>query len=134
MIDIINSNNDIVYITPSHQFPTGYVMNLKKRTQLIKWAHQQNSRYIIEDDYDSEFRYYGKPIPALQSLDKNDKVIYISTFSKSLYPSCRIAYIVLPQNYYNLICQCLIKKATQYLFISNKLLLTSCHLEVLSVI
>lgn len=97
MIDIINSNNDIVYITPSHQFPTGYVMNLKKRTQLIKWAHQQNSRYIIEDDYDSEFRYYGKPIPALQSLDKNDKVIYISTFSKSLYPSCRIAYIVLPQ-------------------------------------
>ncbi|WP_053017890.1 MocR-like pyridoxine biosynthesis transcription factor PdxR [Staphylococcus haemolyticus] len=96
MTDIINSNNDIVYITPSHQFPTGYVMNLKKRTQLIKWAHQQNSRYIIEDDYDSEFRYYGKPIPALQSLDKNDKVIYISTFSKSLYPSCRIAYIVLP--------------------------------------
>ena len=97
MIDIINSNNDIVYITPSHQFPTGYVMNLKKRTQLIKWAHQQNSRYIIEDDYDSEFRYFGKPIRALQSLDKNDKVIYISTFSKSLYPSCRIAYIVLPQ-------------------------------------
>ncbi|OHP71836.1 PLP-dependent aminotransferase family protein [Staphylococcus sp. HMSC062C03] len=97
MMSIINSNNDIVYITPSHQFPTGYVMNLKKRTQLIKWAHQQNSRYIIEDDYDSEFRYYGKPIPALQSLDKNDKVIYISTFSKSLYPSCRIAYIVLPQ-------------------------------------
>ena len=97
MIDIINSNNDIVYITPSHQFPTGYVMNLKKRTQLIKWAHQQNSRYIIEDDYDSEFRYYGKPIPALQSVDKNDRVIDISTFSKSLYPSCRIAYIVLPQ-------------------------------------
>ena len=98
MIDIINSNNDIVYITPSHQFPTGYVMNLKKRTQLIKWAHQQNSRYIIEDDYDSEFRYFGKPIPALQSLDTKGKVIYISTFSKSLYPSCRIAYIVLPQN------------------------------------
>ena len=73
MIDIINSNNDIVYITPSHQFPTGYVMNLKKRTQLIKWAHQQNSRYIIEDDYDSEFRYYGKPIPTLQSLDKMTK-------------------------------------------------------------
>ena len=48
-------------------------MNLKKRTQLIKWAHQQNSRYIIEDDYDSEFRYYGKPIPALQSLDKMTK-------------------------------------------------------------
>lgn len=93
---VMHSENDILYITPSHQFPTGYVMNLKKRTQLIKWAHQKVSRYIIEDDYDSEFRYYGKPIPALQSLDKKEKVIYISTFSKSLYPSCRIAYIVLP--------------------------------------
>lgn len=94
--EVLNSNKNILYVTPSHQFPTGYVMNLKKRTQLIKWAHQQNNRYIIEDDYDSEFRYYGKPIPALQSLDKKDKVIYISTFSKSLYPSCRIAYLVLP--------------------------------------
>ena len=88
-------NNDILYITPSHQFPTGYVMSLKKRTQLIKWAQQKKERYIIEDDYDSEFRYFGKPIPALQNLDKT-KVIYISTFSKSLYPSCRMAYIVLP--------------------------------------
>ncbi|PNZ30806.1 GntR family transcriptional regulator [Staphylococcus petrasii] len=103
---VIHSNNDILYITPSHQFPTGYVMNLKKRTQLIKWAHQKEERYIIEDDYDSEFRYYGKPIPALQSLDKNEKVIYISTFSKSLFPSCRIAYVVLPnkllQKYYDM--------------------------------
>lgn len=71
-------------------------MNLKKRTQLINWAQQQDNRYIIEDDYDSEFRYFGKPIPALQSLDSQDKVIYLSTFSKSIYPSCRIAYIVLP--------------------------------------
>ena len=86
-----------MYITPSHQFPTGYVTNLK-RTQLINWSHQAKQRYIIEDDYDSEFRYFGKPIPALQSLDTKGKVIYISTFSKSLYPSCRIAYIVLPQN------------------------------------
>ena len=70
-------------------------MNLK-RTQLINWAQQQDNRYIIEDDYDSEFRYFGKPIPALQSLDSQDKVIYLSTFSKSIYPSCRIAYIVLP--------------------------------------
>ncbi|GGG97665.1 PLP-dependent aminotransferase family protein [Staphylococcus pragensis] len=103
---VIHSNNDILYITPSHQFPTGYVMNLKKRTQLIKWAHQKEEHYIIEDDYDSEFRYYGKPIPALQSLDKNEKVIYISTFSKSLFPSCRIAYLVLPnkllQRYYDM--------------------------------
>lgn len=104
--EVVHSENNILYITPSHQFPTGYVMNLKKRTQLIKWAHQTSKRYIIEDDYDSEFRYYGKPIPALQSLDKKQKVIYISTFSKSLYPSCRIAYIVLPnkllKKYYEL--------------------------------
>ncbi|WP_437272000.1 PLP-dependent aminotransferase family protein [Staphylococcus succinus] len=91
-------DNNIAYVTPSHQFPTGYVMNLKKRTQLINWAQQSKDRYIIEDDYDSEFRYFGKPIPALQSLDTQDKVIYISTFSKSLFPSCRIAYLVLPQN------------------------------------
>ena len=56
-------------MTPSHQFPTGYVMNLKKRTQLINWAQLDDTRYIIEDDYDSEFRYSGKPLPALQSLD-----------------------------------------------------------------
>ncbi|MGI2267434.1 PLP-dependent aminotransferase family protein [Staphylococcus cohnii] len=92
------SNNNIAYVTPSHQFPTGYVMSLKKRTQLITWAQQSTDRYIIEDDYDSEFRYFGKPIPALQSLDTKDKVIYISTFSKSLFPSCRIAYLVLPNN------------------------------------
>lgn len=101
---IFEYNNDILYITPSHQFPTGHIMNLKKRTQLIQWAQQQEKRYIIEDDYDSEFRYYGKPIPALQSLDTKGKVIYISTFSKSLFPSCRIAYIVLPYpilNIYN---------------------------------
>ncbi|PHK49471.1 PLP-dependent aminotransferase family protein [Staphylococcus edaphicus] len=95
------SEYNIAYVTPSHQFPTGYVMNLKKRTQLINWAHQNTSRYIIEDDYDSEFRYFGKPIPALQSLDTNDKVIYISTFSKSLFPSCRIAYLVLPKKLLN---------------------------------
>lgn len=93
---IFSSNYNVLYITPSHQFPTGYVMNLKKRTQLINWAQHQTNRYIIEDDYDSEFRYFGKPIPALQSLDSQDKIIYISTFSKSIYPSCRIAYIVLP--------------------------------------
>lgn len=93
---IFSSNYNVLYITPSHQFPTGHVMNLKKRTQLINWAQHQTNRYIIEDDYDSEFRYFGKPIPALQSLDSQDKIIYISTFSKSIYPSCRIAYIVLP--------------------------------------
>lgn len=90
------ANGHIVYVTPSHQFPTGNIMNLKKRTQLLNWSYQERARYIIEDDYDSEFRYTGKPIPPLQSLDREQKVIYMSTFSKSLFPSCRVAYMVLP--------------------------------------
>ena len=87
---------DVVYITPSHQFPTGAVLSATRRAQALNWAAQSPSRYIIEDDYDSEFRYTGKPIPALQALDRNDKVIYMSTFTKSLMPSLRVAYFVLP--------------------------------------
>ncbi|WP_086428512.1 PLP-dependent aminotransferase family protein [Staphylococcus cornubiensis] len=87
----------IVYITPSHQFPTGVTMSLKKRMRLLKWASADPHRYIIEDDYDSEFRYEGKPIPALQSLDQTGSVIYVSTFSKSISPTIRIAYAVLPE-------------------------------------
>lgn len=95
--EVIKSQKNIVYITPSHQFPTGYVMDLKKRTQLIQWAQEKEERFIIEDDYDSEFRYFGKPIPAIQGLySRGEKVIYISTFSKSIFPSCRVAYMVLP--------------------------------------
>lgn len=95
---IIKTDSDVVYITPSHQFPTGVIMDLKRRTQLIKWASEQDNRFIIEDDYDSEFRYSGRPIPALQSLDHSDSVIYVSTFSKSISPSLRVAYAVLPKN------------------------------------
>lgn len=94
---ITNSNNEVVYITPSHQFPTGVIMDLKSRTKLIKWASEDPSRYIIEDDYDSEFRYSGRPLPALQSLDNTESVIYVSTFSKSISPALRVAYAVLPQ-------------------------------------
>lgn len=90
-------NKEVVYITPSHQFPTGVIMDLKRRTQLIKWASEKQTRYIIEDDYDSEFRYSGRPVPALQSLDNTDSVIYVSTFSKSISPSLRVAYAVLPK-------------------------------------
>ena len=86
----------LVYITPSHQFPTGAVMSASRRAQLLKWA-TTNNRYIIEDDYDSEFRYIGKPIPALLALNKGANVIYMSTFSKSLMPSLRVAYFVLPK-------------------------------------
>lgn len=90
------SDANLVYVTPSHQFPTGAVLSATRRTQLLKWATQKQSHYIIEDDYDSEFRYIGKPIPALLGLDQNDKVIYLSTFTKSLMPSLRVAYFVLP--------------------------------------
>lgn len=94
--DLEHSKANVVYVTPSHQFPTGAVLSAPRRAQLLNWATQKNDRYIIEDDYDSEFRYIGKPIAALQGMDKSDSVIYISTFSKSLMPSLRIAYFVLP--------------------------------------
>ena len=96
-MDIVEqSDYEIVYVTPSHQFPTGEVMSIDNRTRLIKWANKSSDRYIVEDDYDSEFRYFKKPLPALQSLDTKNKVIYVSTFSKSLFPAVRIAYMVLP--------------------------------------
>lgn len=89
---------NVMYVTPSHQFPTGAVLSATRRNQLLAWAYQQDNRYIIEDDYDSEFRYTGKPIPSLQGIDQNERVIYLSTFSKSLMPSLRIAYAVLPKS------------------------------------
>lgn len=87
----------VAYVTPSHQFPTGTVLSAARRTALLNWASSQENHFIIEDDYDSEFRYTGRPIPSLQGMDKAGNVIYISTFSKSLMPSLRIAYMVLPQ-------------------------------------
>ncbi|SES45856.1 transcriptional regulator, GntR family [Psychrobacillus sp. OK032] len=92
-----HSNATVMYVTPSHQFPTGAVLSATRRTQLLSWAYQAENRYIIEDDYDSEFRYTGRPIPSLQGIDQNERVIYLSTFSKSLMPSLRIAYAVLPK-------------------------------------
>ncbi|WP_462411393.1 MocR-like pyridoxine biosynthesis transcription factor PdxR [Neobacillus sp. Marseille-QA0830] len=94
--ELEKTNANVVYITPSHQFPTGAVLSATRRTQLLHWAAKAENRFIIEDDYDSEFRYTGKPIPALQGMDQNNKVIYLSTFSKSLMPSLRVAYFVLP--------------------------------------
>lgn len=88
---------DVIHITPSHQFPLGTVMPVNRRSNLLKWASEKEGRYIIEDDYDSEFRFSGKPVPSLQSLDRSGKVIYLGTFSKSLAPSLRIGYMVLPK-------------------------------------
>ena len=87
---------DIVYVTPSHQFPTGVTMPVSRRASLLRWANEKEERYIIEDDYDSEFRYSAKTVPAMQGMDESRKVIYIGTFSRALAPSIRIAYAVLP--------------------------------------
>lgn len=86
----------LVYVTPSHQYPTGVVLSLPRRLALLAWA-QQSGAMILEDDYDSEFRYDERPIPALQGLTVGDLVIYIGTFSKVLFPSLRVGYIVVPQ-------------------------------------
>ena len=92
-----NESIKLVYVTPSHQFPTGAILSLPRRLELLAWA-QQNSAMIIEDDYDSEYRYGDRPIPALQGLAQTDSVLYIGTFSKVLFPSLRIGYLVLPQS------------------------------------
>ncbi|MBB3126550.1 GntR family transcriptional regulator/MocR family aminotransferase [Paenibacillus rhizosphaerae] len=84
-----------VYVTPSHQFPTGSIMPYSQRVRLLAWAKTAGA-YIIEDDYDGEFRYQGKPIPSLQGLDNEGRVIYIGTFSKTLSPALRINYMVVP--------------------------------------
>lgn len=90
------SHAKIAYVMPSHQFPLGTVMTMKRRLEMLNWASKEPERYIIEDDYDSEFRYKGKPIPALQGMDTAGRVIYLGTFSKSIAPSVRISYMVLP--------------------------------------
>lgn len=87
---------DVMHISPSHHFPTGRIMPVSERYELLRWASQNEKRYIIEDDYDSEFRLVGQPIPALQNIDTFGKVIYMNTFSKSLTSTVRISYMVLP--------------------------------------
>ena len=92
------SGAEILHITPSHHFPTGIVMPVSRRYEFLSWASKGEDRYIIEDDYDCEFRLSGRPIPTLQSIDVMEKVIYINTFSKSLAPAFRISYLVLPKH------------------------------------
>ena len=93
---LAKSGANIAYVMPSHQYPLGIVMPVKRRVELLKWADGGDGRYIIEDDYDSEFRYRGKPIPALCGFDKGQRVIYIGTFSKAIAPAIRMSYMVLP--------------------------------------
>ncbi|MDM5191442.1 PLP-dependent aminotransferase family protein [Bacillus hominis] len=93
---LCTTDTRLVYVTPTHHFPYGLTMPVSERLQLINWAEQVNG-YIIEDDYDSEFRYIHQPVPSLHSIDSNDRTVYLSTFSKALLPSIRVSYMVLPK-------------------------------------
>ena len=96
MRDVEVQQPELVYVMPSHQFPLGHVMPLKRRLELLAWASEGSGRYILEDDHDSEFRYKGRPIPALWGNDSGEHVIYLGTFSKSIAPSLRVSFMVLP--------------------------------------
>jgi GntR family transcriptional regulator/MocR family aminotransferase len=92
------SNLDVrvAYVTPSHQFPLGGILPLQRRLELLRWAERSNA-YIVEDDYDSEYRYVGRPVEAVQGLDRAGRVLYVGTLSKVLFPSLRIGYLIVPQ-------------------------------------
>lgn len=94
--EFLKSNCNIALLTPSNQFPTAKVMPIKRRFEFLNWAYLADDRYIIEDDYDSEFRYASKAISPIKSFDEMDKVIYIANFSKSISPLLRLSYMVLP--------------------------------------
>ena len=100
--DLKKYNINIAYVTPSHQFPTGVIMGISRRTELLNWANENPNCYIVEDDYDSEFKYTGRPIPALKATDVNDKVIYLGSFSKSISPAIRVSYLVFPKALLNI--------------------------------
>lgn len=91
------ANARAVLVTPSHQYPLGMTMSASRRLQLLDWA-ESNGSWIIEDDYDSEYRYEGMPVTSLQGLDRNSRVVYIGTFSKVLFPSLRLGYVVVPED------------------------------------
>ncbi len=92
------SGATIAHISPSHHFPTGRVMSISRRYELLGWAAKAEGRYIIEDDYDAEFRLKGRPLPTLRGIDSIGRVIYLNTFTKSLSPTIRISYMVLPES------------------------------------
>ena len=96
--ELEKENVQVAHISPSHQFPTGKITPISRRYELLGWASKAGDRYIVEDDYDSEFRMTGKPIPALKSIDVNEKVIYLNTFSKSISNTIRVSYMILPKH------------------------------------
>lgn len=94
--ELVGSGASVVHVMPSHQFPSGTVMPISRRYELLSWASEIPGRYIVEDDHDCEFRLVGRPIPTLQSIDLSGRVIYINTFSRSLASTFRISYMILP--------------------------------------
>ncbi|MEI2666248.1 MocR-like pyridoxine biosynthesis transcription factor PdxR [Rossellomorea sp. LJF3] len=93
---LVSADTQLVYVTPTHHFPYGGTIPVSQRVELLQWANEVNG-YIIEDDYDSEFRYIHQPVPSLQSIDSTQRVIYMGTFSKALLPTIRISYMALPE-------------------------------------
>jgi len=97
LIEELTENDiNVVHVTPSHHFPSGIVMPVKRRLELLDWASKKEDRFIIEDDYDSEFRFTGRPLEPLFNSSRESKIIYLNTFSKTLSPSFRVSYMVLP--------------------------------------
>ncbi len=128
VVSSISNGSRIVYVTPSHEYPLGIVMPYGRRMELLNWAYSAPDRYIIEDDHDSEFRYKGKPIPALCGMDARSKVIYAGTFSKAVAPAIRAAYIILPPRLLKIYsgicgdCPCTVSRLDQSIlagFLSN---------------
>lgn len=97
-VDVLRQKSvNVIHVSPAHLYPVGMVMPLERRHELLSWVAEETERYIIEDDYDCEFRCVNKPYPTMQSLDCNHRVIYINTFSKTMIPSLRVSYMVLPE-------------------------------------
>ena len=95
---LLDSPAHVLHISPGHQYPTGVVMPIGRRRQLMNWAGSRPDRWIIEDDYDSEFRFSGKPVPTMCSMDTTGRVIYLNTFSRTITPALRISYMILPNS------------------------------------
>lgn len=126
MEEIESSKANFVFVTPSHQFPTGMIMPISRRIELLNWATQLDDRYIVEDDYDSEFKYESDNIPSLQSLDRNHRVIYSGTFSKTMLPGMRVSYMVLPPH----VLREYRKHYCDLMQFSNSLILYTLHLFI----
>ncbi len=109
-------------------------MPVKRRQELLAWAYQQENRYLIEDDYDSEFRYKGKPIPALQGMDDRVGVIYCGTFSKSIAPAIRVSYVVLPIPLYQIYQKRISFLLPRYQELIRTYCISSCQRDIMSVI